>query len=114
MRNTTYLSTKKTAIDRNLCQFLEEMLESEKVYTDTSEKCPFYNPQFAQQKTDFEIKLYRRVKKADPQAVQRGRLFRAALFVCLSCRFGCFGVRLYRRAKRADLYNTSARRSAKD
>jgi len=56
------------------------MLESEKVYTDTSEKCLFYNPQSAQQKTDFEIKLCRRVKKADPQAVQRGRLFRAALF----------------------------------
>ena len=90
------------------------MLESEKVYTDTSEKCLFYNPQSVQQKTDFERKLYRRVKKADPQAVQRGRLFRAALFACLSCRFGCYGVRLYRRAKRADLYNTSARRSAKD
>ena len=88
------------------------MLESEKVYTDTSERCPFYNPQSAQQKTDFEIKLYRRVKKADPQAVQRGRLFRAALFAVFLVGLVCCGVRLYRRAKRADLYNTSARRSA--
>ena len=64
-------------------------------------------------KTGIEINQYRRVKKGDPQAVQRGRLFRAVLFVRFSCWFGCYGVRLYRRAKRADLYNTSARRSAK-
>ena len=52
------------------------------------------------------------MKKADPQAVQRGRLFRAALFARFSVWFRFYGVRLYRRAKRADLYNTSARRSA--
>ena len=63
-------------------------------------------------KTVLEIKLYRRVKKADPQAVQRGRLFRAALFAVFLVGLVCYGVRLYRRAKRADLYNTSARRSA--
>ena len=33
---------------------------------------------------DIKIKNRRRVKKADPQAVQRGRLFRAALFARFS------------------------------
>ena len=62
-------------------------------------------------KRGFQIKKIAARKKADPQAVQRGRLFRAALFARFS--FGCvFRRALVRRAKRADSYNTSTRRSA--
>ena len=62
-------------------------------------------------KRGFQIKKIAARKKADPQAVQRGRLFRAALFARFS--FGCvFRRALVRRAKRADSYITSARRSA--
>ena len=35
-------------------------------------------------KRGIKIKRYAARKKADPQAVQRGRLFRAALFACFS------------------------------